>query len=161
MFSAEALQVGSVCQAAGIVGDGVVDIAKLGGPVAAYEPAGEIAAAHEVHQCRRGPVARFGWTVPGVNEPPYLGGAAGGQVGQYLCRYQRPAQHKTRIGRKTRGRGAGLYGRAGAGGLADELGETFGVAYDFGPAIVGPLTMQVRARGTVESARLGHHMHDK
>ena len=57
------------------IGHGVVDVAHLGGPIAVGKPARQIAAAHDIGQCGRGPIARFGRPVLGKNERPNLGPA--------------------------------------------------------------------------------------
>ena len=52
MFSAQTFQVGRMRRTTRIVGNGVVDVAHVGRPVAIGEAAGEVAATHEIGQRR-------------------------------------------------------------------------------------------------------------
>ena len=67
MKAAEQSQVGRVRRPAAAIGHGVVDIADLGGFVAAGEPAAQVPVPDEVSQCRRGSVARLGPEFPGTS----------------------------------------------------------------------------------------------
>src|SRR5271156_1001101 len=70
MAAAEGFEVGGVGGPAVGVGDGVVHVAARCGLVAAWEAAGQVAAAHEVGQCTGGGVAGFSWRIGRVDQRP-------------------------------------------------------------------------------------------
>ena len=104
MFSAQAFQVGGMGGPGGM-GCGVVDVGVLGGPVAAGEAAGQIAAADETLQLPRGSVAGVAactrWA-QGLD-----GGAGVDQLGQ-----QRSRDHATADDDRRLERGRGLLRRS-------------------------------------------------
>jgi len=107
MQAAQAFEVGRVRWSAIRVGDGVVNIAAHCGTMAAWEPARQVPATHEVGQGLRRNIARLRCGVVGMNQRPNLGRFS--EFGDQIRRDQRIAADH-RAGLTTVALDAGLIG---------------------------------------------------